>query len=30
MVKELGYLKEVPAASKLFDLSYLPQGKLER
>ena len=28
--KQLGYLKEVPTASKLFDLSYLPQGKPER
>ncbi len=24
--KQLGYLKEVPTAGKLFDLSYLPQG----
>ncbi len=28
--KQLGYLKEVPTASKIFDLSYLPQGKAER
>jgi len=25
--KQLGYLKEVPTANKLFDLSYLPPGK---
>jgi NitT/TauT family transport system substrate-binding protein len=28
--KQLGYLKEVPTANKLFDLSYLPQGKSEQ
>lgn len=28
--KQLGYLKEVPTANKLFDLSYLPQGKAGR